>query len=278
MKGQSRALVVFQKWRGPCLHGPSAGRAVDTQAQDDGLPRGRWRTAAGRAGQACEARPAGQRLARAWRRGAGAGAGLGGSEVPRVGAPRLARRARQPAGRQQRGAPPQHGGLAAPAAVGPARAGGGSAGRPEPARVAWRPDTRPPRSPRRLRCPSALQVPGPRGRGQGAPPRGGTASRPPACGVRARRTRWGPRGRERAGSRPPLAWRRLARSVCLPSGTPPRGPESRRQRPLTPRGGLAEGARRAPGCVAALDALVPLTVRVADRDARHGPFLLKRLV
>ena len=175
---------MFQKWTWPCLHGPSAGRAVDTQAHDDGMPRGRCRKADGLAGQACEARPSGQRLARALRRVACAGAGLGGIAVPRGGAPILARRAGQPAGRQQRCEPPTHGGVAAPTAIGPARAGVGSAGRPEPARGACMPDQRPPRIPLRRRCPSALQGPGPRGRRQGAHPRGGHRL-PPSCVLRA---------------------------------------------------------------------------------------------
>jgi hypothetical protein len=41
-------------------------------------------------------------------------------------------------------------------------------------------------------------------------------------------------------------------------------------------GVLAEVALRAPGCFAAFDDLVTLTVRAADRDERHGPFLPKR--
>src|SRR5262249_27166706 len=39
---------------------------------------------------------------------------------------------------------------------------------------------------------------------------------------------------------------------------------------------LAEVALGAPGCFAAFDDLVTLTVRAADRDERHGPFLPKR--
>src|SRR5262249_41225094 len=41
-------------------------------------------------------------------------------------------------------------------------------------------------------------------------------------------------------------------------------------------GVLAEVALSAPGCFAAFDDLVTLTVRAADRDERHGPFLPKR--
>src|SRR4029450_9608823 len=39
---------------------------------------------------------------------------------------------------------------------------------------------------------------------------------------------------------------------------------------------LAEVALRAPSCFTAFDDLVTLTVRAADRDERHGPFLPKR--
>src|SRR5215831_12737716 len=41
-------------------------------------------------------------------------------------------------------------------------------------------------------------------------------------------------------------------------------------------GVLAEVALSAPGRFAAFDDLVTLTVRAADRDERHGPFLPKR--
>src|SRR2546427_12402848 len=41
-------------------------------------------------------------------------------------------------------------------------------------------------------------------------------------------------------------------------------------------GVLTEVALSAPGCFAAFDDLVTLTVRAADRDERHGPFLPKR--
>jgi hypothetical protein len=41
-------------------------------------------------------------------------------------------------------------------------------------------------------------------------------------------------------------------------------------------GVLAEVALSAPGCFATFDDLVTLTVKAADRDARHGPFLPKR--
>ena len=45
---------------------------------------------------------------------------------------------------------------------------------------------------------------------------------------------------------------------------------------LGTKGVLAEVALGAPGRFAAFDALVTLTVRAADRDERHGPFLPKR--
>ena len=50
-------MVVFQKWRWPCLHCPSKGIAVDKQAKDDVMHLGRFRKADGLAGQAFNARP-----------------------------------------------------------------------------------------------------------------------------------------------------------------------------------------------------------------------------
>src|SRR5262244_2574050 len=49
-------VVVFQKWRWPCLHCPSEGIAVDKQANDDVMHLGRFRKADGLAGQAFYAR------------------------------------------------------------------------------------------------------------------------------------------------------------------------------------------------------------------------------
>ena len=45
---------------------------------------------------------------------------------------------------------------------------------------------------------------------------------------------------------------------------------------LGTKGVLAEVALGAPGRFAAFDDLITLTVRAADRDERHGPFLPKR--
>src|SRR5262252_609205 len=54
--GAVQLLVVFQKWRWPCLYYPSKGIAVDKQAKDDVMHLGRFRKANGLAGQAFYAR------------------------------------------------------------------------------------------------------------------------------------------------------------------------------------------------------------------------------
>src|SRR5262249_895169 len=201
---------------------------------------------------------------------------LVGIEVTRVGAPIIGIIAGQPEGLQQRFEPQKHLVLAAPKDVGQDLAGVVIDGMPEPARVAFVPDKRPHLIHLRLRFPSALQVPGHLGRIQCAQHSG--VHRLQHSFFLLEFTQHGV-GTDMQGSR----------RITHPTGIETHGDDRLfdcRQAPTVAifdqktspdtEGVLAEVALSAPGCFAASDDLVTLTVRAADRDERHGPFLPKR--
>ena len=267
------ALVVFQKWRWPHFPCPSKGIPVHKPAHDHGGQRWGLRPADALTHQACDARPYGARRALDGLGGGGAGRRRCRGEGTRGGAPRLWRGVRQPAGLPPR-VEPETDGLCATTTDRRADGSRGlGPGLPHPAWGACGAATSPPRSPRRGA--GALTGYGPLLRGQGAPPRGlprlqhGGVRRectPHRVGTAVQRSR---RSAPPAGLETPRAERGLA---CRPA------PAVARVEPATAcatEGGLTEGARGAPGRWAACAAWVTLTVRTADGDERHGPFLPK---
>src|SRR5215475_11094254 len=201
---------------------------------------------------------------------------LVGVEVTRVGAPIIGIIAGEPKGLQQRFEPQKYLVLAAPKDVGQDLAGVVIDGVPEPARVAFVPDKRPHLIHLRLRFPSALQVPGHLGRIQCAQQSG--VYRLQHYFFLLEFTQHGV-GTDMQGSR----------RITYPTGIETHVDDRLfdvRQAPTVAiveektspdtEGVLAEVALCAPGCFAAFDDLVTLTVRAADGDERHRPFLPKR--
>src|SRR5262245_38327789 len=149
-------------------------------------------------------------------------------------------------------------------------------GMPEPARVAFVPDKRPHLIHLRLCFPSALQVPGHLGRIQRAQHSG--VHRLQHSFFLLEFTQHGV-GTDRQGSR------RITHPTGIETHVDDRLFDFRQaptvaivEEKTSPdtEGVLAEVALGAPRCFTAFDDLVTLTVRAADRDERHGPFLPKR--
>src|SRR5262245_5962786 len=201
---------------------------------------------------------------------------LVGIEVTRVGAPIIGIIAGQPKRLQQRFEPQKYLVLAAPKDVGQDLAGVVIDGVPEPALVAFVPDKRPHLIHLRLRFPSALQVPGHLGRIQCAQQSGVHRLQPYFFLLEF--TQHGV-GTDMQGSR------RITHPTGIETHVDDRLFDVRQaptvaivEEKTSPdtEGVLAEVALCAPGCFAAFDDLVTLTVRAADRDERHRPFLPKR--
>src|SRR4029450_2082001 len=199
-----------------------------------------------------------------------------GVQMPGVGAPIIGVVAGEPEGLQQRLELQKDLVCAAPKDVGQDLAGVVIDGMPEPAGVAFVPDKRPHLIHLRLRFPRALPVPGPLGGVQCAQQRG--VHRFQHSFFLLEFTQYG------VGTN-------MQRSRCIAH---PAGIETHiddrwlhfRQAPAvaiveqeTPLGTasvLTEITLGAAGRFAAFDDLVTLTVRAADGDERHGPFLPMR--
>src|SRR5215471_14186745 len=268
--------VVFQKWRWPFLHRPSKGIAVDKQANHDVMHLRGFREADRLANQAFDACPQCQVLALDFLRVAFAWAVLVGVEVTRVGPPIIGIIAAQPEGLQQRFEPQKDLIFAAPKDVGQDLAGVVIDGMPEPAWVALVPDKRPHLIHLRLRFPSALQVPSHLGGVQRAQysrvhrlqrrffllefpqHRVGTDMQ------RARCITYPTGIKTHVDDHVLDLWQ--ASAVAIVEQKTARGTQ----------GVLAEVALGTPGRFPASDNLVTLTVRAADGDERHGPFLPMR--
>ena len=230
--------VVFQKWRWSCLYHPSKGLAVDEQAHDESVPRGRWRQAHGRADQAGHAWAPRQGLTLAVLRGALAWRGRGRSAGTPGGAPRIARLWGVPTRFAQGLQRHHHRRWTPPTNRGYALASGGSAPKSATQRGA------PPPGPRRASCVHAARW--------GASEAGIAPSHAPP--------RRAPQGAERL-----LALRPAAAGAI---GEP--------QPALGPQGVLAAVALGASRRCAPWDALGTRPGRAADGEERPGPGLPAR--
>src|SRR5215471_6195749 len=201
---------------------------------------------------------------------------LVGVEVTRVGPPIIGIIAAQPEGLQQRFEPQKDLIFAAPKDVGPDLAGVVIDGMPEPAWVALVPDKRPHLIHLRLRFPSAFQVPS----------RLGGVQRAQYSGVHRLQRRFFllEFPQHRVGTD-----MQRARRITYPTGIETHVDDHvlhlwqasavaivEQKTALGTQGVLAEVALGTPGRFPAFDNLVTLTVRAADGDERHGPFLPMR--
>src|SRR4029450_3409428 len=201
---------------------------------------------------------------------------LVGVEVTRVGPPIISIIAAQPEGLQQRFESHKDLIFAAPKDVGQDLASVVIDGMPEPARVAFVADKRPHLIHLRLRFPRALQVPGHRGGVQCAQQR--SVHRFQHSFFLLEFTQYG------VGTN-------MQRSRCIahPAGIKthiddrllhfrqaPAVAIVEQETPLGTASVLTEIRLGAAGRFAAFDDLVTLTVRAADGDERHGPFLPMR--
>src|SRR5215813_6757728 len=197
-------------------------------------------------------------------------------EMTCVGAPMIGIIAPDPKRLQQRFEPQKHVVFAATKDVGQDLAGVVIDGMPEPARVAFVADKRPHLIHLRLRFPSALQIPGHLSGVQCAQHSG--VHRLQHSFFLLEFTQHGV-GTAMQGSR------RITHPTGIETHVDDRLFDVRQaptvaivEEKTSPdtEGVLAEVALGAPRCFTAFDDLVTLTVRAADRDERHGPFLPKR--